>query len=66
MAIMDGCESVNKVPLIEERKCPNCGELVEVYTRKGRICEEVKCDCGYVFEIQPEPEIKPREVDTAE
>ena len=62
MAVMDGCESVNKTPIMSERKCPVCGEMVEVFTRKGRICTESKCDCGYVFEIEPEPVIKPREV----
>ena len=65
MAIMDGCESKHKTPVLEERRCPQCGEMVEVFTRKGRIVEESTCDCGYVFEVEeqltPGPHRKPEE-----
>ena len=29
--------------------CPECGEPVEVFTRKGRVCSDSACDCGFVF-----------------
>ena len=50
-----GCEEQHKTPILEERICPECGETVEVFTRKGRIAEESHCDCGYVFLVQEQP-----------
>lgn len=44
-----GCEEQHKTPVLEERTCPECGEIVEVFTRKGRIVEECTCDCGHTF-----------------
>lgn len=44
-----GCEAQHNTPVLEERICPNCGEPVEVFTRKGRVVEESRCDCGHVF-----------------
>lgn len=44
-----GCEAQHNTPVLEERTCPGCGETVEVFTRKGRIVEDCKCDCGHVF-----------------
>ena len=61
MAIMDGCEAKHKTPILEERTCPRCGEVVEVFTRKGRIIDDTACECGYVFEAEPQLEPpKPR------
>ena len=57
------CAGSDATPQLQERPCPVCGEEVEVFLRKGRICEESVCPrCGYRFEIQPEPVIVPREV----
>jgi len=44
-----GCEEQHKTPVLEERTCPNCGETVEVFTRKGRVIEECACECGHVI-----------------
>ncbi len=44
-----GCEAQHATPKLEERTCPNCGEIVEVFTRKGRVVSDSACDCGYVF-----------------
>ena len=58
MAVLDGCESKNKTPVLEERTCPQCGEPIEVFTVRGRIKEDAKCDCGYV--IKAEEQYDPR------
>ena len=52
MAVMEGCEGGNKTRKLEERKCPNCGRDVEVFTNGGRITEDATCECGYVFKAQ--------------
>ena len=44
-----GFEPQHNTPTLEERICPECGETVEVFTRKGRVVEDCHCDCGYVF-----------------
>ena len=49
MAVMDGCEAKYRTPIPEERTCPNCGAVLEVFTVQGKVREEVKCDCGYVI-----------------
>jgi len=63
MAIMDGCEARHKTPILEERACPQCGEAVEVFTRRGRIIEDTACECGYVFKaeepLDPQPRKRP-------
>ena len=55
MSIIDGCNSKFKTPVPEERSCPKCGQDVEVFTLRGRITEDTKCNCGFVFE-QQEPD----------
>ena len=51
MAVLDGCVASKLTPILQEVKCPVCGELVEVFTKDGVINDTVKCDkCGYVFE----------------
>ena len=63
MASENRCAGSDSTPRLEERVCPVCSEEVEVFTRKGRICEESVCPrCGYVFEVQPQPVIVPQEV----
>ena len=64
MAVMDGCEAKFVTPVPEERKCPVCGEAVEVFTRKGRIIEDSTCPkCGHVLtaEEQLEPQARKTE-----
>ena len=41
---------------MQEIKCPNCGECVEVFVKMGgaigktgTLVAEETCDCGYVF-----------------
>jgi rubredoxin len=60
MAAIDGCHEKLKVPIIEERTCPQCGETVEVYTVSGRIRDDETCQCGYVFKADPPLTVKPR------
>lgn len=52
MAVLDGCESKYRTPVPEERTCPKCGKIVEVFTVRGRIMEDAKCPCGYVFSAE--------------
>lgn len=49
---MNGCEAQHVTPVLEERVCPNCGEIVEVFTKKGRVVTDNACDCGYVFQTE--------------
>lgn len=35
-----GCEESNKVPIPEDRICPQCGEDIEVFVSKGRVIED--------------------------
>lgn len=52
MAILEGCESKYRTPVPEDRTCPQCGKLVEVFTNRGRIIEDSVCECGYVFQAE--------------
>ena len=52
MAVMDGCEANTRTQVLEEKVCPQCGKVVEVFTVKGRIVEDTACECGYVFKAQ--------------
>lgn len=49
---INGCEAQHATPKLEERICPECGETVEVFTRKGRVVEDCACECGYVFHVE--------------
>ncbi|MBQ8974516.1 MAG: hypothetical protein IJ072_02195 [Oscillospiraceae bacterium] len=64
MAVLDGCEGSTKTPILEERTCPQCGETIEVFTVRGRIKEDAKCDCGYV--IKAEEQYDPKALERAE
>lgn len=63
MAVLDGCEAKFRTPVPEDRTCPQCGKEVEVFAVNGRITEDVKCECGYVFEAQPadSPKVEKKE-----
>lgn len=52
MAMFDGCEGSAKTWVLEEMDCPQCGKVLEYYTSRGRIVEDVTCDCGYVLKAQ--------------
>lgn len=53
MAVFEGCECNSKTWDLEERKCPKCGEEMDVYTYKGRVVEDSICGkCGYVVKAQ--------------
>ncbi|MBR6952180.1 MAG: hypothetical protein IKH56_10715 [Oscillospiraceae bacterium] len=58
MSILEGCRGPHKTPIPEERRCPACGEEVEVFTVRGRIVAESVCECGYVFN-EKEPYVSP-------
>ncbi len=49
---LDGCEARYKTPVMEERTSPQCGELVEVFTKRGKIIEDTPCTCVYVFKME--------------
>ncbi len=43
--IMGGCQGRPKTPTISEKICPNCGNVIELFS----IDTEVACDkCGFV------------------
>jgi len=43
--IMEGCQSKSKDISIEERVCPQCGHIIEIFS----VDTEVRCDnCGFV------------------
>lgn len=50
--IASGCEERNRVPVPEDRICPQCGRDIEVFLLKGRVMEEVVCECGYTIEAE--------------
>ena len=52
MSVLDGCEAQTMTPIPEDRVCPKCGREVEGFTKKGRIIEDVTCECGYVFKAE--------------
>ena len=52
MSILEGCEGSTKTPVLEERTCPQCGEIIEVFTMRGRITEDAECACGYVLKAE--------------
>ena len=43
--IMDGCQGKPRTPTLEEKTCPRCGAVIEVFFSDS----EVACDnCGFV------------------
>lgn len=56
MSVMDGCEAKYRTPKPVDKTCPKCGKTVEVFENRGRIVEDVTCECGYVFHAEdPDP-----------
>lgn len=44
--IMEGCQSKSKELSLEEKICPNCGNMVEIFS----VDTEAVCDrCGFVI-----------------
>jgi len=42
--IMEGCQAKPRTPTIIEKTCPNCGELIEMFS----IDTEMRCEhCGF-------------------
>ena len=54
--LIRGCQEGKGTPRLEEVKCPNCGNFVEVFVKMGGaigqtgtlIADEI-CDCGHVL-----------------
>ena len=54
--LLDGCHEGKHTPRLTEVKCPNCGEIVEVFVKMGGsigqtgtlVANEV-CACGYIL-----------------
>ncbi|MBQ2445700.1 MAG: hypothetical protein II272_04585 [Oscillospiraceae bacterium] len=43
--LMEGCQGKPRTPTIHEKICPNCGELIELFS----IDTQVPCErCGFV------------------
>ena len=43
--ILDGCQGKPRTPEIIEKKCPNCGALIEMFS----VDTEMACEkCGFV------------------
>ena len=43
--IMEGCQGQPKTPTIHEKICPQCGNIIEIFS----VDTEVACDkCGFV------------------
>ena len=45
MATMEGCQGKPRTPTLQEKTCPQCGGVIEIFS----IDTEVACDtCGFV------------------
>ncbi len=43
--LMEGCQGKPRTPTIHEKICPNCGEIIEIFSIDTRVpCEK----CGFV------------------
>ena len=54
--LINGCQEGKGTPRMAEVKCPNCGELVEVFIKMGgaigetgTLVSEETCACGQVL-----------------
>ena len=43
--IMDSCQGKPRTPTIEEKRCPQCGSVIEIFSTDTQVaCEK----CGFV------------------
>jgi uncharacterized Fe-S center protein len=54
--LIKGCQEGKGTPKLVEVKCPQCGEIVEVFVKMGgavgqtgTLAADEVCSCGYVF-----------------
>ena len=54
--LINGCQEGKMTPRLTEVKCPQCGEMVEVFVimggavgKTGTLADDEVCTCGYVF-----------------
>ena len=54
--LINGCQEGKGTPRLTEVKCPNCGEIVEVFVqmggaigKTGTLVSDEKCVCGYLL-----------------
>ena len=44
MTIMEGCQGKPRTPTLEEKICPNCGSIIEIFSTDTQVaCEK----CGF-------------------
>ena len=45
MTIMEGCQGKPRTPTLEEKICPNCGSIIEIFSTDTQVtCEK----CGFI------------------
>ena len=45
MTILDGCQGKPRTPTLEEKICPNCGSIIEIFSTDTQVaCEK----CGFI------------------
>ena len=56
MSLMSGCQEGKGTPRLVEVKCPNCGEMVEVFVKMGgaigetgTLVSDETCTCGHIL-----------------
>ena len=49
MSVLNSCEDNKRTPVLKEVTCPQCGNIIEIYTVQARMIEDAVCDCGYVL-----------------
>lgn len=54
--LLNGCKEGKATPRLEEVKCPNCGQWVDVFVRMGgafgqtgTLVSDETCECGHVL-----------------
>lgn len=50
MALFGSCQG--SLLMIEEVLCPECGDVIELFTRDGKTVEKAICDtCGFTVDV---------------
>ena len=50
MTIMEGCQGKPRTPTLEEKICPNCGSIIEIFSTDTQVtCEK----CGFIAYNEP-------------